>query len=252
VHADPGPRVHLDDHRAVLAEGHRDVGREHVDARHVEPDDPRRHLARGHVVGVHLVGAVDRRAAGAQVGGGAQEHRLARGRHAVERQAAPREVLLGGPVAGEKGEHLGVPAPAPRVAVGLGDQVAHAPRAVAHHVCRHPLGARHRAPAHHEHAVVAPRGERLDDQPLAAPHRQQRDRGRPRLAEPLGRVDPVGDAAAVVQVERLEDHRVPEPAGERERLVRRLRHAAARRGEPHVRQHPPRVLLVLRDLGADQ
>jgi hypothetical protein len=246
VHADPGRRVDLDDHRAVLAERHRDVGAQHVDAGDVEPHRARRHLARGHVVGVHLVGAVGRRAAGREVRRRAQRHVLARRRHRVERAAGLREVLLGGAVARQVREHLRVPHAAPRVGVGLGDELAHRAPAVAHDVRRHPLGARHHAPVDHEHAVVASHGELLDDD--APAELARRGPGRAHLV--LG-VEPRRDAAAVRRVERLEDDREADLLRPLHGLVFRARHVAPGHGEPDVLQHALGVVLVLRDLHGD-
>ena len=69
VHAEPRRRVHLDDRAAGLPDGLRDVRREEVDPRDVEPDDPSGLLGDLDVLLVRLPRPVDRGAAGGHVAG---------------------------------------------------------------------------------------------------------------------------------------------------------------------------------------
>ena len=78
VHAEPRSRVDLDDRAAGLADGLGDVGREEVDARHVEPDDARRLFGDLHVVLVRVPRAIDRDPTGRHVAGGRELDHLAR------------------------------------------------------------------------------------------------------------------------------------------------------------------------------
>jgi hypothetical protein len=73
VHPNARRGVDLEDHRVVLAEGNGDVRGEHVDAGDVEADDAGSHLTRRDVVGMHLVGAIDRGSPRGQVCGAAEE-----------------------------------------------------------------------------------------------------------------------------------------------------------------------------------
>ena len=136
VHADARPGVHLDDDCAVLAERHRDVLRHHVDAGDVEADRGRRHLAGGHVVGMHLVGAVDRCATGGEVGRLAQEYLFALGGYGVERPAGDGEVGLSLLVRGEVREDLCMPHSSPWIVIGFLDQLPHAARSISYHARR--------------------------------------------------------------------------------------------------------------------
>jgi hypothetical protein len=86
VHPNARRRVHLENHRVVLAERYGDVFGKHVDAGDVETDDRGGHLASGDVVRMDLVGPVDRRAAGGQIRGAAKENCLILRRHEVERE----------------------------------------------------------------------------------------------------------------------------------------------------------------------
>ena len=72
MHAEARRRVHLDNGAADVLVGLGDVVDQEIDPAHVQPDG--HHGAFGHVlvVGMHDVGHVNRRAAGRQVGGGAQ------------------------------------------------------------------------------------------------------------------------------------------------------------------------------------
>ena len=78
VHPEAGRGVDLHDGAALLADGHPDVGHDHVDARDVEAD----HLGRGlrdlDVLGVGLHGPVDGGAAGGHVAGQGELHPGAR------------------------------------------------------------------------------------------------------------------------------------------------------------------------------
>ena len=85
VHPDAGAGVDLDDDGVVLAEWHRDVGSEDIDAGDVESDDAGSHLASGDVVGMHFVRAVDGGAARGKVRGPAQIHWLIFGGNRLER-----------------------------------------------------------------------------------------------------------------------------------------------------------------------
>ena len=124
VHAEARRGVDLADAAADVLVGLGDVGGEEVDAADVEADGADgadRHLA---VVGVDHVGDVDGRAAGRQVGGGAQEDDLARGRHRVLVVALLGQHALGLLVELEPGQHLLVADAAARVLVHDLDQLA--------------------------------------------------------------------------------------------------------------------------------
>ena len=69
--------------------------------------------------------------------------------------ALRRQIALGLLVHRQVREDLRVADPAPRIAVGRLDQLAHRVRPVADHTCRHALRARHDLAVHDEHAVVA-------------------------------------------------------------------------------------------------
>ena len=104
---------------------------------------------------MNLVGAVDRRAAGGEIGRGCEEDIFAVVRHAGQREPGPREELHHALVALEPREHLRVPDPAPRVLVGGVDQLADRVHTITLHVCRHTLGHGDDFPSDHEHAVIA-------------------------------------------------------------------------------------------------
>ena len=86
VHAEAGSGVDLDDGATLLAHGAGDVGGDEVDAGHVEPDDHRRLTGDLDVIGVDIVGAVDRGAAGAHVAGQLELDEAALLRHIVQDQ----------------------------------------------------------------------------------------------------------------------------------------------------------------------
>ena len=60
VHPESRCCVHLDDPSSVLVQRRGDVGGDNVDARNIEPDDLRDPLEEEEVVGMHLIGTVDR------------------------------------------------------------------------------------------------------------------------------------------------------------------------------------------------
>jgi hypothetical protein len=117
VHAKARGGVDLADPAADLAVGAGDVRGDEVDAGDVEADragGPDRHLA---VVRVDDVGEVDGGAAGAEVAGAAQVHKLAGGEHGVRGVALELEEAAGLVVELDAGEDLLVADAAARVAL---------------------------------------------------------------------------------------------------------------------------------------
>ena len=117
MHPHPRPGVDLADRAAGVAVALGDVGRQEVDAADVEPDRADRPLGHQLVVGMDHVGHVDRRAAGREVRGLAQEHHLALGRHARLVVALRGQHPLGDLVELEPGQHVLVPGAAARILV---------------------------------------------------------------------------------------------------------------------------------------
>ena len=130
MHAHAGAGVDLADGAAVVAVALGDVGGEEVDAADVEADGADGALGHQFVVGWIDVGDVDGGAAGGEVGGLAQEDRLALGRR-CRAVAARGEQAVGGVVELEAGEHVLVAGAAAGVLVHLGDQLGDGGAAVA-------------------------------------------------------------------------------------------------------------------------
>ncbi len=246
VHPDAGRGVHLDDDGVVVAEGDRDVVGEDVDPGDVEPDHAGGDLARRHVVGVDLLGPVDRGAAGGQVRRRSQQHAGALVRHGVQRVALVREVAPRVAVDRKARQRLPMPDPAARIAVLALDELADGAPAIADHVRRHALGHRDHPSVDDEHAVIAPGREPLDD-------RLARDGARlgPRGAHGVGVIEATGDAAPVVGVERLHDHGKAELLRDGDGVVFARGDLADGHGKPHALEHALGVALVLRDLDRD-
>ena len=246
VHPDPRTGVHLDDHRAVLAERDGDVLRDDVDAGHIESDRGGGHLARGDVVGVQLIRAIDRRSSRREVRRLTEEYLLAVQRHAVERVPLRRQIVDRLVVRREMGEDLRVPDPPARIAILLLDQRAHRLRPIARDARRHPLGARDDLPVHHEHAMVVPQRELLDHDLAAELLRDVERAAQRRLVVQAPR-----DSSAVARVERLDDERKADLLRDVDRVLHGAHDVALRHGQADVPDHALGLVLVLRDFHGD-
>src|SRR5688500_8396236 len=87
VHAESWIVVDLDDDAAALDDGVGDVRGNEIDAGHVEPDDHGRLTGNLDVVGVDVVGAIDRGTAGAHIAGQLELDVLTCFRHVLEYQS---------------------------------------------------------------------------------------------------------------------------------------------------------------------
>ena len=246
MHAEARRRVDLADAAADILVGLGDVGREEIDAADVQPDGAdraHRHLA---VVGVDDVGHVDGRAAGREIGGGAQVHDLAHFGHGVLGVALLVEHALGLLVELEPGEHLLVAHAAPRVLVHDLDQLLDGALAVADDMARHALGGRDQLAIDHQEAVVEALQEALDqDGPAVLAGRDER-----RLDLVLVH-QPDGDTAAMVGVERLDHDRKADAARGRGRFLGVVDHALLGHRQAEIAQEADGLLLVRGELDRD-
>jgi hypothetical protein len=248
VHPEPRSRVDLDDRAPRLADGDGDVGADEVDAGDVEPDHARRHLGDLDVVGMGLLGPVDRRSPGRHVPGQRELDGRPGRRHRLHLEALLADELDGRLGDGDLGEDLLVTDAAARIRVRDLHQLAHRVRAVAGHGGRDALGDRRDLPADDEAAIVAAVDVRLDD-----------DLARPRLAPGVRECAPnivlraeiEMDAPAVVAVERLDDARVAELPGGADGCVLVVDDLRARDGQAGRVEQPVREVLVARDVDRD-
>ena len=107
-----------------------------------------------------------------------------------------------------------VPVAAPGVGVDLLDELAHGLQAVPHHVAGDPLGHGRHLAADDQDAVVEAGLVGLDDH--LAGDKGGPGEGRAHLA---GAGQAGRHAAPLVAVARLDDHRIAQPLGRRERLL---------------------------------
>ena len=249
VHAEAGPGVDLDDGAPLLAHGAGDVGGDEVDAGHVEPDDHRRLPRDLDVVGVDVVGAVDRGAAGAHVAGQLELDEAAFLRHVVQRQLLLGQDLERLRVDGDAGEDLLVADAAAGILVGDLDQLGDGVRAVADDVSRHPLGDGDDLIVDDQDAIVLAGDEGLDDDVAAAALAARA------IGIGLAHLRFVGEidhhAAAMIAVERLQHDRVAEAAGGVDRLVDGADDGGARHGDADLVQQAVGQLLVAGDVDRD-
>jgi hypothetical protein len=111
VHAEARRGVYLNHGAAAFVERHGNVVGHQVDAADVEAHDAGYPLGQEYVVGVHLVGDVTGRAAGADVGRALQVHGFARRQHRLQGQALAFQDV-GGVLVGLNGrEHFFVAHP---------------------------------------------------------------------------------------------------------------------------------------------
>ena len=246
VHAEARAGVDLANAGAVLLVADGDVLAEEVDATDVEPhrlDHALGHLA---VVGVDDIRHVDGRAAGREVGGLAQQHRLVLLRHGVEGVALLGKAAHGLRVDVDLGELLLVTDAAARVAVERLDQLLDRALAVADDAARHAQGRRFELAVDDQQAMV----EALD-------HLLHQHAVREFLRDVVGDLKFVfvahvhGHALAVIAVDRLEHDRVAD-------LLRRLDRAVELVDQPLFRHRQAEVAedaigqrFVLGDLGRD-
>ena len=246
MHAEARGGVDLADAAADVLVGLGDVGGEEVDAADVEADGADgadRHLA---VVGVDDVGDVDRRAAGRQVGGGAQVDDLALGRDGVLVVALLGQHALGLLVELEPGQHLLVADAAARVLVHDLDQLLDRALAVADDVAGHALGGGDQLAVDHQQAMVEAFEEALDQHGAAV-----------LAGGGEGRLDLLlvhqadADAAAMIGVERLDHDREADAPGGRGRVLGVVDHALLGHGQAEIAQQPDGLLLVRGELDRD-
>ena len=200
MHAEARRCIDLADGPAHVLVRLGDIGAEEIDAGDVQTDgqgSTHRHLT---VVGVHLIGHIDRGAACRQVAGRAQEDDLTVGRHAALLVAILRQQTLGLVVDLDARQHLFVTDAAARVGVGDVDKLADGVLAVTDDMARDPFGDGDQLAVDHQHAMVVAGDETLDDDATTV---------LVGVAEGGGNVLVVHEvqrrAAAVVGVERL-DH----------------------------------------------
>jgi hypothetical protein len=202
VHAEAGRGVDLDDAAAGLAHRAGDVGGDEVDAGHVQAHGQGRAPGDAGVVGMDDVGAVDRRAAGREVGRGPQGDDGALVGRRVDGQADARQHLMDMIVDDDSGHHLLVPDAASGVLVhrSINCATLERPSPVTRAGTRSATATTW--PPDHQNPVVAADILLFDDDPAAmldglleAPaHLIRRDQAQV-------------DAAAVIAVERLEHDR---------------------------------------------
>ena len=165
--------------------------------------------------------------------------------HGVHGQALGRDERHGRIVDLDPGEHLLVPDAAARVGVGRLDQLGDRALPVADHVRRHPLGDGGDPPADDQEPVVVAGDEALDLQVAAAGLRL----GRVEAGLQLGVVGEVEHhAAAVVAVQRLDDHRVADPPGHPQGAAQRAHRVALGHRQPGGAQQLVGEVLVAGDV----
>ena len=239
----PGPGVDLADRAAGVAVALGDVGGQEVDAADVEPDGADRPLGHQPVVGVDHVGHVDRGAAGREVGGLAQEHHLALRRHAAVVVALRLQQPVGGVVELEPGQHVLVAGAAAGVAVHLLDELGDRRAAVADDVAGHPAGGGDELAVDDQQPVVVALDHALDDDARAFVDGDLEGVGDLGVGRQVHR-----DAAAVVAVDRLDDHRVADVVRRVDRVLGVADVQLLRHRQPEVGEEPGAELLVAGDL----
>ena len=162
VHAETGTGIDFDDRAARLADRFRDIRNDEVDAGDVEPDHHGRLAGDLLVVGMNVVGSVDRGAAGAHVAGALEWHDLSLLGDIGEREAVPLQRFHRLTVDRDAGEDLLVTDAAPRIAVRDVDQLLDRVLAIADDMRRNALGHRDDLVVDDQDAVVEPFDEALD------------------------------------------------------------------------------------------
>ncbi len=146
----------------------------------------------------------------------------------------------------QPGEHLLVADAAAGIAVHFFHQLLDGVHPVAHDVAGHPLRHRHQLAVDHQHPVVIAGDEALDDDAPAVLARHLERRPHLLFGREVDR-----DAAAVVGVEWLYHHRVPDPVRRRDRVVLALHQPLARHGQAEVGEDAVGLLLVGGQLDRD-
>jgi hypothetical protein len=224
-------------------------GRDEVDTGDVQADDQRRASCDLGIVRVDLVGPVDRRAAGGEVGGGAQHHPLAGRGHALGREAGALQIFGDERVDLDAGHHLLVAIAAPRILVHQLHQLRDGAAAVADDGSGDAFGNRDQFAIDDEDAVVVA-GEILlhdDGRSLGLLLRLGEAEAQALLVRDGG-----GDAAAVIAVQRLGHDGVAQPPRRPQRVLLIAHDQAARDRDAVVAQQVLGEVLVACDLGGDQ
>ena len=137
----------------------------------------------------------------------------------------------------------------PGVGVGDVDQLGHGVLAVADDVGRHPLGDGLHPATHDEAAVVAAGDEGLHHHAAPAGLALGDVEGG---ADGVGAAEVQAHAAAVVAVQRLDDDRVADPVGRRDRGLHRAHRLAARHRQPRRREQLGGEVLVAGDVDRER
>jgi hypothetical protein len=247
VHPQARRRVDFDDGAAVVGDGRLQRRRDDVDAADVQSDDARHPFHQELVVGVDVVGHVDGRAAGRQVGGPLELEHLAGGQDSFHGVALVQQQALGDRRDGQQGHDVLVAVPAPVVLVLEGDEVLDRVGAVPGHAGRHALGGGDELAVDHQDAVVVADLHLLDHHLLG------------QLAGPVkGRLQLLlvlhahGDALAVVAVEGLDHHGPADVIGILANRLELRGDGAPGNGDAVVLQHHLGQLLVAGRFGGDQ
>ena len=141
--------------------------RHHVDAGDVQADDLGGIDGAGRHGRMHPLGHVDGRAAGAQIGVAADQHRRAGRRNRIGREALIGQHGQGHRVELDLAQYRSVMFAAAGIGVHLLDQLHDGVNAVAEHVGRLAAGGRHHAVAYDQQAIIVAGGELLDQNLLA-------------------------------------------------------------------------------------
>ena len=198
---------------------------------------------------MHLVGAVDARAAGRQVGAAREFDEPPRGRHVVLGQPLRGEHRLGRRVDPDPGQLQGVALAASRVRVLAIDERRDRRSAVADDARGHPLGTGDEPPADDEQAMVATGDLALDDG-LPAPARG--DRPTERRSGAIVVDDVERHASSVMTVHGLDHDGIAQGSSVGERVRDGGREPPAGDRQARSLQGCGGLVLVARHLGPDQ
>ena len=246
MHAKARSRVHFADAAADGAVALGDVLRQEVHAADIQADGANGALGHLAIVGMNHVGDVGGGAAGREVGGRAQVHDRPLRRHRLGRESGALEHLLRLRIELQAREHLLVADAAARVQVHDVDELRDGVLAVADHVPGRTPGRGDELAVHHQQAVIVALEEALHD------HRARmlaRDVEAMRDLLVGGETD--GNAAAVVAVVGLGDHRETHALGGAHRLALALHHLLLGHRQPEAGQDLVGLLLVARQLHRD-
>ncbi len=246
VHPHAGAGVDLADRAAGLAEALGDVGGQEVDPADVETDGTDRPFGHQPVVGMDLVGHVDRGAAGGQVRGLAQEHDLARGRDGLVGISLLGQHPVGGLVQFQPGQHVLVALAAARVGVHDLDQFGNGAAAIADHMTGHPLGRGDQLAVDHQQPMVVAHDHAFHDHARAFLLGDQEGFLGLLVAHHVH-----NDAAAMVAVDRLDHHRIADHRGDLGAVLRVADVFLFRHRQAQILQQPGAEFLVGRDLDRD-